>query len=276
MAVLAPIALEQNRSASCPTTPAPNVRGITCSRLMSHSLHRQLTQGRCHRLNKECQSSPAVRKRRIIKNIPSSKTARLEEKLDGLVSLLQSAAHLLPVGTSDTAAAAQVQLSLESLESPHSDPGGDRRHNSEAIHIPSQGMYCPRDDLGLHPPISTMAISVAYIPRDFEPSRVEVDENLKTFLSCQLKHLPFIILPESAGAQELRQERPFLWFCIMTVSSKSSVQQAALGREIRIILGHQVLLEGERTLDLLLGLLTYIVWYAIPAALSREYLPLLK
>ena len=51
-------------------------------------------------MNKECQSAPAIRKRRPVTKTPITKTARLEEKLDGLISLLQSAAQSLPVGTS--------------------------------------------------------------------------------------------------------------------------------------------------------------------------------
>jgi hypothetical protein len=88
----------------------------------------------------------------------------------------------------------------------------------------------------------------------------EEDDNLKTFEAIKLKRFPFIILPESQTAQDLRQEQPFLWLCIMAVSSKSSVQQIALEKELRTIIGRQLLLEGEKTLDLLLGVMTYIAW----------------
>jgi len=45
---------------------------------------------RCYRLNKDCQSAPAVRQKRVSKR-PASilKTTVLEEKLDGIVQMLQ-------------------------------------------------------------------------------------------------------------------------------------------------------------------------------------------
>jgi hypothetical protein len=78
-----------------------------------------------------------------------------------------------------------------------------------------------------------------------------------------LPYLPFIVLPASTTAQDLRQERPFLWLCIMAVSSKSSLQQMALGKEIRLTLGREVVLDGNRSLDLLLGVIVYVTWYVI-------------
>lgn len=54
---------------------------------------------RCHRLNKECQAAPAVRKKRVSKRTASStpaNTAALEEKLDGIVQLLQRSQSSIP------------------------------------------------------------------------------------------------------------------------------------------------------------------------------------
>ena len=54
---------------------------------------------RCHRLSKDCQPSGVVRKR--LARRPANKTARLEEKLDDLVTLLKTQAT---TSTSDTTA----------------------------------------------------------------------------------------------------------------------------------------------------------------------------
>ncbi|KAE9373028.1 hypothetical protein N431DRAFT_544205 [Stipitochalara longipes BDJ] len=54
---------------------------------------------RCHRLNKDCYPAPSVRKKRVSKKPVSStalKTAALEEKLDGLVQMLQRSQPALP------------------------------------------------------------------------------------------------------------------------------------------------------------------------------------
>jgi len=61
--------------------------------------HSRLTALRCHRLNKDCQPAPSVRKKRVSKKpvlSSSSKTAALEEKLDGLVQMLQRSQTSIP------------------------------------------------------------------------------------------------------------------------------------------------------------------------------------
>jgi hypothetical protein len=40
----------------------------------------------------------------------------------------------------------------------------------------------------------------------------------------------------------------------------------ALGREIRLTVEWEVLLEGQKSLDLLLGVLTYVAWHVIPGS----------
>ena len=70
------------------------------------------------------------------------------------------------------------------------------------------------------------------------------------------------MVPEATTANELRRDRPFLWHCIMSVTSKSSVQQKALGREVRITMGREILIEGKTNIDLLLGILVFVAWYA--------------
>ncbi|CZR65600.1 uncharacterized protein PAC_15500 [Phialocephala subalpina] len=54
---------------------------------------------RCHRLNKDCEPASAVRKKRVSKRAASStstNTAALEEKLDGIVQLLQRSQSSIP------------------------------------------------------------------------------------------------------------------------------------------------------------------------------------
>jgi hypothetical protein len=234
------------------------MREVTCITSRSRSGRLWLSKDRCHRLCKECIPQPAVRKRRIVNSTPSTKTARLEEKLDGLVSLLQSASKALPNSSGNDAAGIQINLPSDPFQSPK-------------LALRGQNKSFP-DDLELHPlkPIEA-SFNVGYgstiqnsaenlIPRGYEPSVAEASDNLKTFKVTLLKHFPFITIPEPVNDQELRQERPFLWLCIMAVSSKSSVQHVALGKEIRTIIGRQLLLEGERHLDLLLGLLIYVSW----------------
>ncbi|ESZ90027.1 hypothetical protein SBOR_9583 [Sclerotinia borealis F-4128] len=55
-------------------------------------------------------------------------------------------------------------------------------------------------------------------------------------------------------AHQLRQERPFFWLCIMTMSSMVIYRQVTLGKVIREIAARELVVEGKRNLDLLLGL----------------------
>ena len=73
-------------------------------------------------------------------------------------------------------------------------------------------------------------------------------------------YFPFIIVPDSLTALELRRGRPFLWLCIMSVASKSTVQQNALRKELKIAMGREILVEGKNNIDLLLGILVFVAW----------------
>ena len=109
-----------------------------------------------------------------------------------------------------------------------------------------------------HSPSITPATSYdASSSQRFDPTLKEADDCLKTFRNEISKYFSFLILPASISAQLLRIERPFLWLCIMAISSKSSKQQMELGLEIRLTLGRKLLVEGEKSLDLLLDILTY-------------------
>jgi hypothetical protein len=51
-----------------------------------------------------------------------------------------------------------------------------------------------------------------------------------------------------------------LWLVIRAISSKSSSRQTALGLEIRKVLAKEMLLEGAKNLDLLLGVIVLASW----------------
>jgi hypothetical protein len=93
------------------------------------------------------------------------------------------------------------------------------------------------------------------------PSREEAEEFFQIFQTHMLGSLPFIKFPPSMTAKQLHNEQPFLWLCIMAAASNSSSQKRALGREIRVTLGREVWLESRNSLDIVLGLLTYLNWY---------------
>lgn len=59
----------------------------------------------------------------------------------------------------------------------------------------------------------------------------------------------------------LRRERPFLSLSILTFEMQTKPQmQKALELELRLSLSKQVVVEMEKNLDILQGLLVYLVW----------------
>ena len=60
--------------------------------------------------------------------------------------------------------------------------------------------------------------------------------------------------------QDLRKESPFLWLCIMAFTTKSSERRKILIAEIRQVLATRIFAEGEKSVDLLQGLLLYASW----------------
>lgn len=76
-------------------------------------------------------------------------------------------------------------------------------------------------------------------------------------------HFPFVILPADATVHSLYCERPFLLLSVLAAaSSRERKLQKVLEEELRTTLCTKVVLEGEKSLDLLQGLLVYLAWSA--------------
>jgi hypothetical protein len=81
------------------------------------------------------------------------------------------------------------------------------------------------------------------------------------FRTEHLFNFPFYYLPETKASAELRQEKPFFWLAIMSVTSTNLTQQLSLARLVRELASKEIVMEGERTLDLLLGVMCICAWY---------------
>lgn len=87
-------------------------------------------------------------------------------------------------------------------------------------------------------------------------------ESLLTSFATMLEHLPFVTVPADITVAQLAATRPFFLLAILTVSSGSkAVQKHALyDEEFLKILGLKYVSAGERSLQLLQGLLIYCAW----------------
>ncbi|SPQ19115.1 0ac4db94-26a7-4e22-a804-f89098a3b643 [Thermothielavioides terrestris] len=195
-----------------------------CARVKCKCMPRAagLSCERCHRLGKICTPSeaaakqqPRVPKRRGVSPTP---TARLEQKLDSLLTALRSREPL-------TAAAPELwEQEPTEPESTAAQDGGPASPSE------SHGSATPSDD----EPDSLGA-----------PSPVEADECLCRFRGDMVVY-------------------PFLWLAIMAVASRSVKARNALSLQTRRIMIERVVAAGERNLDLLLGILTFVNWVHLP------------
>ncbi|EPS35096.1 hypothetical protein H072_11390 [Dactylellina haptotyla CBS 200.50] len=88
------------------------------------------------------------------------------------------------------------------------------------------------------------------------------DRRLETFRQSFVNYFPFVVVPPTVSVEALRYDNPFLFLCIMAVTSfEDPILQRRLGQEIkkqicdRLVMGHEV------SMDLLQGLLVFVAWY---------------
>ncbi|KAH7370143.1 hypothetical protein BKA65DRAFT_522027 [Rhexocercosporidium sp. MPI-PUGE-AT-0058] len=88
------------------------------------------------------------------------------------------------------------------------------------------------------------------------------DHRLETFRRLFINYFPFVVVPPTVSVEALRYGHPFLFLCIMAVTSfEDPPLQRRLGREItkqicdRLVMGHEV------SMNLLQGLLVVLAWY---------------
>jgi hypothetical protein len=91
-------------------------------------------------------------------------------------------------------------------------------------------------------------------------SEEESESFLAEFRTKALPQFAFMHIPTATTALRLHQEHPFLFICIIAVSSKSNSRRQAMGREVKQMIARGMTVENEQNLDLLLGLLVFITW----------------
>lgn len=101
--------------------------------------------------------------------------------------------------------------------------------------------------------------------REPHPSDIPVvlQEKLLSDFRTKMSHFfPFVIIPPDSTATELRQKCPFLVLACTVVACNSDADaQKALTQKLLNYLGQHMLAESEKSLDLLQGLLVFIIWY---------------
>jgi hypothetical protein len=78
-------------------------------------------------------------------------------------------------------------------------------------------------------------------------------------------HCPFVVIPAGADVDHLRQDKPFLLDAILMVASyPDSPGQMARGAQLVKHISRCVFNYGQKSLDLLQGLLVFLNWFGNP------------
>lgn len=193
-----------------------------------------------------------------------------------MVSLLKSGQENAPsvlVSPPETIAAPVSNASIEySLPSTNKSPvdnsdfyqaeSWDRRlHNVGNVH---DRFAIPHDVAFPKTPVNKIDTLPAYDFGKIDVGTENPDTLLNIFRNEMHPNFPFIVIPDSISASELRQNWPTLYTAVMAVATRHSGQQARLGKQIIQQVADRVIVRGERNLDLLQGVLTYAGWLVVP------------
>jgi hypothetical protein len=186
-----------------------------------------------------------------------SKTAAIEEKLDGIVSLLhqrtqfpQPSPALTPNQTPNESLNSLILPSETAFTHSYAPPTPIESSVSTASPpFPNLDYPCPNS---------------GQIPSDTATCRAETDEELNimldTYRNKMIPFFPVAIIDPQTTVQEMQNERPFLWLVIRANCCKSQARQNLLELEVRKRLAQAMLMDCTKDLDLLFGTLVYAAW----------------
>lgn len=87
------------------------------------------------------------------------------------------------------------------------------------------------------------------------------DALLYIYRNNMASQFPFVVVPHRLSAAELAQTRPFLYRTVlMAASYHDKAGQTRMAKEIFQYLSVHMIMENEKSLDLLQGLLVLMAW----------------
>lgn len=169
-----------------------------------------ITDGRCHRMNKECTPSPPIRKRRVMKRPSVMETSKLEQKLDGIVTLLKPAAQGAPAVV-DTST---INIPLEFGPSSRDGVGDTAAAINLSHHEHTYASQIPN----VHNPGHFLTLIASYSSSEstlvnfqppllhpsLQPSPEDAELYLNKFRTDFAKHVLFIVISPSVKSHQLR------------------------------------------------------------------------
>ena len=241
----------------------------------NNSLSSKLESRRCHRLKKQCFSHerPNRKRTRISKptyvlrldflylsatEVHFRRVAQLEQKLDGLVTLLTSNQPTLRASPPNQLSSFILPRSPVSLDS-NASTAGPTTATPSSINL-DRGTSDVKD-------LNSETVSNSVVPDSMvgdlsiEPDGPEAESMLLEFQKNMAEQFPFVVIRPDSTSQSLHHERPMLWKAIMVAAShKDSDRQSALGARLVEDLVTRLLFRAEKSLELLQALLILIAW----------------
>ncbi|KAK6533657.1 hypothetical protein TWF694_002590 [Orbilia ellipsospora] len=202
---------------------------------------------RCERLGKACvYAEPSSKARRNLRE--ASSTKRLEEK----VELLSTQVAALTQHIHSTAFQ-EPRNNLPTTEIIYSSFSSSRDRISGSHLAPSESLSKSRE-------VHNDSLTNVVLHDLGGPAAA--DRRLETFRREFVKYFPFVVVPLTISSEALRYDNPFLFLCIMAVTSfEDPILQRRLGREIKKQICDRLVMGLEVSMDLLQGLLVFVNWY---------------
>ena len=181
----------------------------------------------------------------------ASRVRNLEDKLEGIMSLLSAAGQNPP-----------VTAPSQGRHEGRSGPGRpDSQRRALYPQPPTSPAATPKDPVV--PPTQVLQSepsSIQIIP-GFALSLTEADAILNLYRTSYSPHFPFVAIPVTATAAELEQSSPLLFRTILqVVAPQTAAIQKGVDRWFRRTVAQRVIVEQERCLELLQALLVFIAW----------------
>lgn len=196
-------------------------------------------------------------------NFLSGRVAKLEEKLDSLVMLLNN-----PSGRTPVAEPVEQLSVLPTSQSSISSPPITNAVPTLTLE-PSRAL----DDLE---PVNTRGESPVQLAEQGSDSippyartffqaineqKLERANILLDRFRVMMAYFPFVVLPPTIDARTLSRERPFLYRAIMAAAEQDPIHQRDQAKDVVQYLALHMLQLGEKNLDMLLGVLVHLAWF---------------
>lgn len=199
----------------------------------------------------------------------------MEQKIESLVNLLSAAQgitstseHLTPpnsrpssepspnssIPQPDVVATTPKGLSwVEAGESCRSAWGFDQRNPSLPVAVPPQ-------------PLGSVS-NLLHDSRSDSRHLLQAHDSrrlLNVYREQFAPHFPFINIPDDVSAEDLRNQKPWLYRSIMMVAAQEErTRQQEMGKQIVSEMALEILLRGEKSLDMLQSLCVCNLWSVI-------------